>query len=143
MRVQSLQHNQRGFSLLEAIVALVIFAAVGSALYAWIGTTISGLSRIEAARQEAEAMEVGMAVLETVNPMEQAEGSLRAGHYTVAWQAETLAPVVDGMDPSGNPSLYQVGLYQVLVEITGGPRDVTFDLRRAGWQQVRERQELL
>ena len=128
----------KGFSLLEAIVALVIFASVASALYAWVGVTLNSLNRVEAARQADEATAVALAWLETVNPMAQPEGEAAVGHYRVSWQAEAIAPELDGMTPEGGLSLFRVGLYELAVAVEGGAEPVRFRVRRAGWEQVRQ-----
>ena len=135
--MQQMRH-QKGFTLLEAIVALVIFASVGSALYAWIGTTLNGLNRIEAARQADEATQAALAMLETVNPMLEPEGTRTAGHYSISWTSEALAPPVDGLSPGGGLSLYKVGLWRLQVTVDGGGEPIRFATRRTGWQQVRE-----
>jgi len=129
--------RQTGFTLLEAIVALVIFASVASALYAWIAVSLNGMTRVEAARQRDEAIQAGLAMLEHVNPMLQPRGSLGAGHYTVSWNSSVMAPPVDGLLPAGVVSLYRVGLWRLEVTVEGGNEPVRFVTRKAGWQQVR------
>ena len=130
--------NAKGFSLLEAIVALVIFASAASALYAWIAVTLNGLNRVEAARQADEATAVGLAWLETINPMEQPRGEVEIGHYRLGWQADLVVPSVDGVSPRGGLSLYELGLFEVQVQIEGNTEPVEFSVRQAGWRQVRQ-----
>jgi len=129
--------KQAGFTLLEAIVALVIFASVGSALYAWIAVSLNGVTRVEASRQNDEAIQAGIAMLEHVNPMAQPQGRLSAGHYSIAWTSEAIVPAVEGLTPYGLVSLYQVGLWRMQVTVEGGDEPVRFTTRKAGWRQVR------
>ncbi|NDY96325.1 PulJ/GspJ family protein [Wenzhouxiangella limi] len=129
---------QAGFSLLEAIVSLVIFASVVSALYAWLSVTAHGLGRIESQRQMQEAVLVGLATIEYVNPMATPQGFRQAGHYRVEWVAETLAEPIPGINSSGFNSLYDVGLWQLEITVTGGGEPVSFSARKAGWRQVRQ-----
>ena len=37
---------QRGFGMLEAVVALVLFALVGSSLFAWINANLDAAARL-------------------------------------------------------------------------------------------------
>jgi len=129
--------RQAGFTLLEAIVALVIFASVGSALYAWITVSLNGITRVEASRQRDEAIQAGLAMIEHVNPMAQPQGELDAGHYTVSWNSEPIESPRDGLTPTGRVSLYRVGLWRVQVTVEGIKEPVRFTTRKAGWQQAR------
>lgn len=129
---------QKGFTLLEAIVALVIFASVGSALYAWIGVSLNGINRIEAARQADEATQAALAMLATVNPMAEWEGERTAGHYRISWTSEVLASPLDGLGPGGGLTPFQVGLWRLTVKVEGGDEPVLFVTRKAGWRQVRQ-----
>lgn len=133
-------YRNQGFTLLEAIVALVIFASVGTALYAWIGVNLNGLSRVEASRQKDEATQVALAMLSTVNPAVNPEGTLEVAHYTVHWEGEVLRGPEDGLAPGGDLSLYEVSLYELSVEVLGASDPVNFSTRKAGWVQVRQAQ---
>lgn len=132
-----LRARQGGFTLLEAIVALVIFASVGSALYAWITVSLNGITRVEAARQRDEAVQAGLAMIEHVNPMSQPQGTLNAGHYTVSWSSDAIESPRDGLTPSGMVSLYRVGLWRLEVIVEGSQEPVRFTTRKAGWRQAR------
>jgi general secretion pathway protein I len=129
--------KQGGFSLLEAIVALVVFASVGSALYAWIAVSLNGVARIEASRERDEAIQAGLAMIEHVNPMLKPQGQVEAGHYRVSWQSEVIEPPRDGLTPNGGASLYRVGLWRLQVAVEGGTEPIRFAIRKAGWQQAR------
>lgn len=129
--------RQTGFTLLEAIVALVIFASVGSSLYAWITVSLNGITRVEASRQRDEAIQAGLAMIEHVNPMAQPQGELDAGHYRVSWNSKTVESPRDGLLPAGAISLYKVGLWRMEVTVEGGDEPVSFTTRKAGWQQAR------
>lgn len=127
-----------GFSLLEALVALVIFSTALAALYAWIGVTLTGLQRVEASRQADEATAAGLAWVHTINPMTQPSGTTRVGHYRVRWEVERVLAATDGVRPEGGLSLFEVGLYELAVTVEGNSEPLRFNVRVAGWQQVRE-----
>lgn len=129
----------RGFTLLEAIVALTILAAAGLALFAGLTQSLQMVQRAEQARNADAALRNAVAWLAQVNPMATPEGSQALGEYDMAWRAREVEPPRDGATGYLLPGLYKVGLYEVDIELRRGDslvRAVT--LRRAGWEQVRE-----
>lgn len=134
-----LRSKQSGFSLLEAIVALVVFASVASALYAWLGVNLNALARVEAAREAREATQVGLAWLDIINPMAAPSGESNLGPYQLEWTSQILAQRTDAIGSAGEQSLYQVALFEVQLEIRGPMEEpVVLRVRRAGWEQVRD-----
>ena len=125
----------RGFTLLEAIVALVIFAMGAFSLYGWLSTNLITLDR---ARSGSEALVVKQSALELlrdVNPMLTPSGEREAGSLQVQWTAEPLQPTRRGSSQIGGPSRYEVGLYQMQVRVRDGGREVgEFSLRQLGYR---------
>lgn len=129
----------RGFSLLEAIVALTILAAAGLALFAAMSQSLQMVGRAERAREVDSALLNAVAWMETVNPMETPRGEQAFGDFRLQWQSEPIEPVRDGTTGFLQPGLYQVGLYRVRLALT---RDGVLEreeiLRRVGYKQVRQ-----
>ncbi|MDP1698533.1 MAG: type II secretion system protein [Xanthomonadaceae bacterium] len=125
----------RGFTLLEAIIALVIFAMGAFSLYGWLSTNLITLDR---ARSGSEALVVKQSALELlrdVNPMLTPSGEREAGTLQVQWTAEPLQPTRRGSSQIGGPSFYEVGLYQMQVRVRDGGREVgEFSLRQLGYR---------
>ncbi len=125
----------RGFTLLEAIIALVIFAMGAFSLYGWLSTNLITLDR---ARSGSEALVVKQSALELlrdVNPMLTPSGEREAGTLQVQWTAEPLQPTRRGSSQIGGPSRYEVGLYQMQVRVRDGGREVgEFSLRQLGYR---------
>ena len=69
----------RGFSLLEAIVALAILASAGLALFAAMSQSVQMVARAENARLADSAVRNAVAWMETVNPMQTPQGEQRLG----------------------------------------------------------------
>ena len=132
------RNNQRGFTLLEAIVAMVVLASVGSALFAWLNTNLLTVHRIQTIQHRDEATRIGLEWMETVNPARQRQGSADFDGYRIHWQGQPLQPPRNGSGLRGGQSLFQLTLYkmQVRVEPPGRPA-VEFTLRRTGYEQVR------
>ena len=133
-------HGQAGFSLLEAIVAMVIMATGLLALYAWLSTNTQSLIRVQEHAHTLEDARSALALIETVNPMKEPTGERALGDMVVSW---TSHPVVDRRHGTGwgtdtTPTVFDLGLYEMEVQVLRGTRQVkTFTVRRAGWEAVR------
>ncbi len=134
------QHRMvAGFGLLEAIVALALLAGTGIALFAWIEQSLQSATRLRALEQQARLTLNAQALVETINPAEQPEGSLDASGVRVHWQAEPVEP------PQRNttalvdmPGPWQIGLYRVQVDAqdVAGDTQVAFMQLRTGLRRM-------
>ncbi len=128
-----------GFTLLEAIVALVVFSMGAFALYGWLSTNTIALQRIRDRQQVEVAMHSALDLIRRSNPMENPAGQRQLGDLTVTWNSEPVEPPKPGVDQSGTPDVFMVGLYDVQVRVTrGGDQLHAFHVRQVGWRQVRE-----
>ena len=129
----------RGFSLLEAIVALAILASAGLALFAAMSQSVQMVARAENARLADSAVRNAVAWMETVNPMQTPQGEQRLGEVTLRWSAQLVEPERDAMTGYLQAGLYQVGLYRVRLELVREGRTIAqAELHRVGYRQVRE-----
>lgn len=127
----------RGFTLLEAIVALVIFSMGAVALYGWLATNLRTLERVEAARERASTTRAALDVVRHVNPMADAEGGRDVGALRVEWRARPLEPPRRSVTQVGLPGQFEVGLYELQVRVLrdGQERDA-FPVRQVGYRFV-------
>ncbi|HBK56274.1 MAG TPA: hypothetical protein DDZ76_08340 [Xanthomonadales bacterium] len=129
---------QHGFTLLEAIVAMTLFALAAFSLYAWLNANLHTLARVEAGRDTLAVQHSALELVRTINPMREPEGRREVGPLVVAWQAHPLLPPTDGKTALGALSLFEVGLYQVDVAVWSDGRALPgFAIRQVGWRQVR------
>jgi general secretion pathway protein I len=133
----------RGFTLLEAIVAMTIFSMCALALFGWQSGSLRALDRIEARATRAEQVRLAMAALANVNPMTELKGERVVGDERVRWQATPVEPVRTGKTQVGLPSLFDVGLYDLAVVVQRGDAAgeagvTTFHVRLVGYKQVRQ-----
>jgi general secretion pathway protein I len=128
-----------GFTLIEAIVALVLISSTGMALFAWINTNIMTLGRIQAIDAENEATRNVLEYMDAVNPMLTPEGSVDLGSFRLRWQSEASAEIRDGANYPYGVSLYQLGLYQTKISVakSNGQDWFKLELKQVGYKKVR------
>lgn len=80
-------HISSGFSLVEAIVALVILSLIFTAVWGWFGTAITSTARIEQALSLPEVYSQSMVSIELESLEERRSGEIQVGKYLVNWQA--------------------------------------------------------
>lgn len=133
----------RGFTLLEAIVALAILAAAGMALFAAMSQSLQMVQRAQQARDADAALRNALAWSETINPMTDPRGEQALGDWELRWSSGPVEPPRDGTTGFLQPGLYEVGLYRLHLELWRDgalQREVVFN--RAGYRQVRKRAQL-
>lgn len=127
----------RGFTLLEAIVALVLMATTLISLYTWLAANTIAISRAQASTAALMDARAGLALVESVNPMQEPSGERELGPLTVRWTSEPVVEPQPGLSRAGLPTLFRIGLYRMSVDVLRGPQVVrTFEVRRTGWEQV-------
>lgn len=132
-------HDARGFTLLEAIVALVLISTVGMATFGWINRSLDTLARIQDAQAHDLAVRNALDWMETVNPMLQPRGRERLGSLTISWDSSEIQARRDGVGRGGGLSLYQLALYETEVVVVEGDLErARFSLRQVGFELVRE-----
>jgi prepilin-type N-terminal cleavage/methylation domain-containing protein len=77
----------RGFSLVEAIVALVVLSLVFTAVWGWFGAAATSTTRIERALALPEVFSQFVVRIELESLDETTSGTYNIGDYQVAWQA--------------------------------------------------------
>lgn len=130
--------RQRGFTLLEAIVALTIFSICAMALYAWLATNVNALVRVDARAAAVRDGRAALAALEPVNPMAEPAGTRELpGGLSVRWTSRQL-DARPGMGPAGNTLMFDLALYELDVRLVrDGREEDRFAVRRAGWTTAR------
>lgn len=127
------RRSHRGFGLLEAIVALVLLAGTGVALFGWVQQNLQTASRLRVHEQQARLMSSAQALVDTVNPLLAPKGRMEASGIEIEWQAEPIEPPRNGSSllvESASP--WQLGLFRVAVHATDTREHV--DVRYEQWR---------
>ena len=128
-----------GFTLLEAIVALAIFAAGGMALYGLFNNNLVGLGKAAEVSRREPAVLAAVEHLSSINIREQPAGQLAMGGFDIAWSSSLVEPVRQAQSGTGFLGNFEVGLYDVDMELSrNGEPDMTYRMRLAGYRQVRQ-----
>lgn len=134
---------QRGFSLLEAVVALAILASVGMALFAAMNQSLNMVARAEAAQERETALRNAVAWIQVVNPAQQPQGEQMLGDVLLRWSSEPVEPPLDAAGGNARAGLYRVGLYTMHLQVDrDGQPLAELELRRVGYEQVRRPEAL-
>lgn len=129
---------QRGFSLLEAIVAIVLLSTSGIALYSWINSSLMSVNRVRDVMEQQQVIRETLPYIETINPMLVASGSERLGQYELKWDSILLENVRDGVDFPDGMSIFQLGLYSIEVQVIRDGNVFSYNVRQVGYKKVRE-----
>jgi general secretion pathway protein I len=131
---------QRGFTLLEAIVAMVLISTLGGALLSWLNTEIVSLGRMQDSSARAEATANAVEFMENVNPMLRPEGKVSFAAFGLAWQARATTPIQDGTSYPQGIGLYQLAMYDTTVQLAHGDGSewFKFTLAQVGYKRVRD-----
>lgn len=138
--LKSLSNNKtpnslKGFTLLEALVAMLLIATVGMTCFDWINTNLKSLARVQDHSVRAQVIRNALAFMETVNPMKNPKGEAELGTCRIRWEAHLTEPEKNG---SGQ-SLYRLGLYNTHITIERNQEEITsFELRQVGYKQTRK-----
>lgn len=131
--------RNRGFSLLEAVVAIVLISSAGLALFAWINSNLISLDRIREANVRAETKQNALEYMAAVNPMLAPRGKASLGDVGLAWEATAVSPVKDGTNYPMGKGLWQFALYDTEVNVMEASEKpwFSFRLRQIGYKRVR------
>ena len=108
--------RRAGFTLLEAIVALVVLSVAGGALYGLFGANLLALGRSGEIAAQSPVVRHALARLAAVNAWQESEGAFAHDGFEVAWRASLAAPVRWGQGAEG-AGYYDLGLYDVEVAV--------------------------
>lgn len=132
--------NQRGFTLIEAIVALVLISTTGMALFSLINSNIITLNRVKEINAENAATLNVVEYMNNINPMKSPEGNADLGSCRLSWKAEPVSDIRDGAGYPSGIGGYQLAMYltKITVQKRDGQNWFALNLQQVGYKKVRE-----
>lgn len=129
----------RGFALIEAIVALVVFTMTMLAVYAWINTNLTTLVKSGNVITEEAVLDKALVQLQQENFSKIDTGRYQFDNYLVEWRATLIEPIKKGKNARGGTGLYDFGLYEVELAVFIDHRLLSdYRLRLINHWQVRQ-----
>ena len=127
-----------GFTLIEAMVALVVFSAAAMALYGLFNTNLIALGRAHDVSRQIAAVHHAVEYLAGINPHDETSGETSVDGIDIAWTARLLEPVRQSQTVTGERGYFEIGLYEVVFEPVEEGRSLgTWRLRVPGYRKVR------
>ena len=129
---------QAGFTILEAIVALAVFAGGAMALYSLYSTNVATLIKASDAVRQAPLVRQAVERLATMNLTTEGEGEFEVQGMRFNWSARRLEAHREGQNDAGLLASFRLGLYEV--DLTASEDDRVlgrYRLRLVGHQLVR------
>ena len=131
--------RSQGFTLLETMVALVIFTGAALALYALFNTNLVALARAHDVSRQVPAVRHAVEHLASINPREESDGRIELDGLDVAWTATLMQPPRQSQTLTGGLGYYEIGLYEIEFTLSDGDRTLgTWRMRSVGYEKVRE-----
>lgn len=111
--------RQAGFGLLEAIVALTLFAGAGMALFGWINANIARAAQLQERSESAQAQLLVLAWVQALNPAQQPSGSADLGPGVhIRWSSQQTSPRQQAAPPPGGVSSpFELAMFEVQVTL--------------------------
>ena len=106
-----------GFTLIEALVALVILSAGLLVFYEFLATSLRAADRVRHAAAAYDRERNALALASTLNPMAAPDGSFDLGPYRIHWHAERLtSPRRSTSFPLAGQGQFTIALYRVVLD---------------------------
>ena len=129
----------RGFTLLEAIVAVAIIGFALIPLVSFLSLSANELAKAAESNDRSFVMEAVIAMMDPVNPVTAPSGSMPLNdNISVSWDSQQLIP--SGKNPKPNSGLpsFRLSFYKVHVIVSravSGPW-FDFDMRKIGYDAL-------
>ncbi|WP_052417517.1 PulJ/GspJ family protein [Cellvibrio mixtus] len=136
--------RQRGFTLLEAVVAMAIFAIGATALYSWVNTNMITLTRADEIAQRSSAIESAIEFMGTIDPEVNPSGHMQLGDLIIDWQTAEAQFAGDVLDEVNQKTINQAAIYPSTVVLSrAGKTFYRFNMSLIGIKKVRNIDEVI
>jgi len=134
-----MRHSEKetaaGFTLIEAIVALVILSTVIIGFYNFLSTALNGARRMEMASIAYDHRTNALELATAINPMEQPEGTLDLGKYRVQWTSDLLGDIRQSSRYPAGQGIFKVALYRMTFTFPDDAEVPAIEVTRLGYHR--------
>ncbi len=132
-------HRQSGgFTLLEAIVAIAVIGLALIPIVSFLSLSANALAKAADANARSFATQAAIAVMESVNPVEEPRGTLPIDEGTsVSWESQPIVPVPENPVPNTSFPAYRITFHKVRVTVSRASAPwFDFDMRKVGYASI-------
>ena len=109
------------------------------ALYGLFNNNLIGLGKAADVSRREPAVLAAVEHLSSINIRAQPAGELEVGDFDISWSSSLVEPARQGQSATGFRGSFEVGLYDVDIEVSrNGRPESTYRMRLAGYEQVRQ-----
>lgn len=132
--------KRRGFSLLEALIAVAVLGIGLSALLGLRQTVLRRLHTVTALESAETDMRNAMAMTADVNPMETPEGVRElSASQSVRWRSEQITAVRRSRAYPAGDGDFDVALFRLQVSVvTREDATAVYNVERLGWREAED-----
>lgn len=106
-----------GFTLLEAMVAIVILSTAMFATYSWINVSVQMLVRADEVMTQEVLLDEMLEHIQLTNLYEVSSGEHASGDLVAAWQASTIVEK-EGKNTRGITGFYDHSLHRIDIQVS-------------------------
>ncbi len=133
------RYASRGFTLLEAIVAVAVVGIALIPIITFISQMVVGLNRAGDSNARNLAQQSIIELLEPLNPLEEPNGGEQIGNLNIRWESQALIPPNTAIRPGTGLAAFGIGFYNVKVSVVRNDRAgewFAFDMRKVGYRRI-------
>lgn len=117
---------------------MLIISTLGLAIFSLINSNLNSFYASEKHIKKQQLKTSALAFIESVNPMIDPSGEYQLGSFRISWTSDLVEPVTKGRGRFGTLSLYKLGLFQMIVTVSGLGHTAVFSVKQVGFEQVTE-----
>jgi general secretion pathway protein I len=133
-----MRDNSKGFTLLEAIVALAVMALALIPLVSFITQSANELLRAGESNERSFVMQSALALMDPINPMDEGSGKIPLDReITLTWESQAIVEPNPGIQVGSGLAAYRLGFYKVHITVNRGQAAwFDFDMRKVGYERT-------
>ena len=136
------EKSEKGFSVLEAMIAMALLAAAFLPLLALQGQFVKSTESLERAEHRIAVRDMALARIQNVNLMIKPEGKMETAYGTLQWTAQAVRPPRRVKGRGGVDGRYEITLFEVTVNLINYDETTpnlidSFSFKSLGWRPSR------